>query len=69
MMNCGDSQILIDDIIELCAKNGVSHSNMIRAALLILLYDMRAQGEAEHNLIDEDGVILINARLMESTNS
>nr|DAE45882.1 MAG TPA: hypothetical protein [Caudoviricetes sp.] len=37
---------------------------MIAALLLILYGDMRANPAKEHNLHDEDGVVLINVRLM-----
>lgn len=56
---------LIDEVIRFCAVNSVSHDDMIRALLLILYSDMRANPAEEHNLHDEDGVVLINVRLLE----
>nr|DAE93288.1 MAG TPA: hypothetical protein [Caudoviricetes sp.] len=38
---------------------------MIWALLMILYSDMRANPADEHNLHDEDGVVLLNVRLME----
>lgn len=48
-----------------CAVNSVSHEAMIGALLMILYSDMRANPAKEHNLHDEDGVLLVNVRLME----
>ena len=48
-----------------CVKNSVSHDEMIAALLLILYSDMKANPAKEHNLHDEDGVVLINVRLLE----
>lgn len=48
-----------------CAVNSVSHDEMIAALLLILYSDMRANPAEEHNLHDEDGVVLINVRILE----
>ena len=59
------AQNLIDTIMRHCAVNSVSHDDMIRALLLILYSDMRANPAEEHNLHDEDGVVLINVRLLE----
>nr|DAU08396.1 MAG TPA: hypothetical protein [Caudoviricetes sp.] len=38
---------------------------MIAALLMILYSDMRANPANEHNLHDEDGVVLVNVRLLE----
>lgn len=59
------TQNLIDAIMVHCVKNSVSHDEMIAALLLILYSDMRANPAKEHNLHDEDGVVLINVRLLE----
>ena len=64
MMNYS-TQNLIDAIMRHCAVNSVSHDEMIAALLLILYSDMRANPAKEHNLHDEDGVVLINVRLLE----
>lgn len=56
---------LIDEVIRFCAANSVSHEAMIGALLMILYSDMRANPAKEHNLHDEDGVLLVNVRLME----
>lgn len=64
-MNYLEAQRLIDTITTHCAANLVTHDSMIGALLMILYSDMRANPAKEHNLHDEDGVCLLNVRLME----
>lgn len=64
-MNYLEAQRLIDSITRHCAVNSISHDSMIWALLMILYSDMRANPADEHNLHDEDGVVLLNVRLME----
>ena len=64
-MNYLEAQNLINTITKFCAENSVSHEAMIGALLMILYSDMRANPAREHNLHDEDGVVLLNVRLME----
>lgn len=64
-MSCsGDVQAVIDNSIEFCALNWIDRDDMIRASMLLLMHDLRANGDSEHNLINEDGVLLLNVRLM-----
>ena len=64
-MNYLEAQNLINVITRHCAVNSLSHEAMIGALLMILYSDMRANPAKEHNLHDEDGVLLVNVRLME----
>lgn len=59
------SQNLVDEILSYATRNNMEHDDMIYALLLVLYSDMRAFGDKEHNLVDSDGVCLVNARLME----
>lgn len=59
------AQKLIDEILKHCAVNSISHDEFIFALLTVLYSDMRAFEDREHNLVNDDGVCLVNVRLME----
>lgn len=63
MKNSSD-QMLINSVLKTCAQNSISHDNFVRAMLSLLYSDMRANGLTEHNLCDNDGVVLLNVRIM-----
>lgn len=56
---------LISSVNEHCATNQVSHDEFTAAMMMLLLSDMRAFNLDEHNLTDDDGVLLLNVRRME----
>lgn len=60
-----ESQIVIDAVIECCAVNAVSGSGLNLALLQLLTSSMRASGEFEHGLNDDDGVCILHVRLYE----
>lgn len=62
--NYSNSQPLVDEIIKYTAINDLDHKDLVYALLILLRADMRAFGDKEHNLIDENGVCLVNVRLL-----
>lgn len=65
MMNYSNSQPLVDEILKYVAINNVEHKDMVYALLILLRADMKAFGDLEHNLVDDNGVCLVNVRLLE----
>jgi hypothetical protein len=57
--------MVIDAIIECCAINQISGGALNMALLQLMASSMRASGELEHGLNDEDGVCIIHVRLYE----
>lgn len=60
-----ESQVVIDAVIECCAVNRVSGAGLNLALLQLMATSMRASGELEHGLNDEDGVCIMHVRLYE----
>lgn len=65
MTNYSKSQPLVDEILGYVARNDIEHKDLVYALLILLRADMKAFGDREHNLIDDNGVCLVNVRLME----
>lgn len=53
-------EMLIDQNVEFCARNGLSQDEMNTAILSLLLTIMRAEGSTGHNLADKDGVCVLS---------
>ncbi|QVW27766.1 hypothetical protein [Hafnia phage Pocis76] len=64
-MNYSNSQPLVDEILKYVATHDIEHKDMVYALLILLRADMKAFGDSEHNLIDDNGVCLVNVRLFE----
>ena len=60
-----ESQIVIDAIIECCARNGISAGALTCALLQMTATTMKTAGAFEHGLNDEDGVCILHVRLYE----
>ena len=56
---------LIDEILRFCATHQISHDDFMHAMLTIIHSDMRAFDISEHNLCDEDGVLLVTVKRIE----
>ncbi|QHR68468.1 hypothetical protein H1N95_gp65 [Escherichia phage aalborv] len=64
MKNCL-RQMLIDKILKFCAVSSISHDDFMHAMLTLIHSDMRAFDISEHNLCDEDGVLLVTVKRIE----
>ena len=64
MKNCL-RQMLIDKILKFFAVNLISHDDFMHAMLTLIHSDMRAFDISEHNLCDEDGVLLVTVKRIE----
>lgn len=56
---------LIDEIIRFCATHQISHDDFMHAMLTLIHSDMRAFDISEHNLCDDDGVLLVTVKRIE----
>lgn len=56
---------LIDEILKFCATSQISHDDFMHAILTLIHSDMRAFDISEHNLCDEDGVLLVTVKRIE----
>ena len=56
---------LIDEIIRFCATHQISHDDFMHAMLTLIHSDMLAFDISEHNLCDEDGVLLVTVKRIE----
>lgn len=65
MMRYSASQALIDEVMKHCAVNSISHDQFVYSLLVLLRADMKAFGDKEHNLHNEDGVLLVHVKLIE----
>lgn len=64
-MQSFQSERLIDKIIEECAVNCIGQEDLNLALLQMIATSMRTTGETEHQLSDEDGVLLLRVELYE----
>lgn len=58
-----NSQQLIDEMVSYVARNGLTGAELTFALLSLLVSAMRASGEFESGLNDDDGVCVIHAKL------
>ncbi|AIX12311.1 hypothetical protein ACQ45_gp42 [Citrobacter phage Stevie] len=65
MKNYSASQHLIDLILKESSAMRVSHDDLVYSLLLLLYSDMRAFGDNEHQLTNDDGELLIHVRRFE----
>lgn len=60
-----EAQTVIDSIVECVAVNQISGEGLNCALLSMLTTSMRASGNFEHGLNDEDGVCILHVKLYE----
>ena len=65
MSNYSGAQAIIDKVLAECAERSVSHDDLIYALMLLIYSDMRAFGDNEHQLTNDDGELLIHVRRFE----
>ena len=63
MSNYSGSQHIIDLVLQECAARRISHDDLVYALMLLLLSDMRAFDDEEHQLTDRDtGELMLHVR-------
>lgn len=56
------SQNLIDVILKECSATNTTHEDLVYSLMMLMLSDMRAFGDNEHQLHNDDGELLLHVR-------
>lgn len=57
-----ESQVVMNEIVRTCAENGISEAGLNIALMSMIHTSMKAAYKDEHNLCDENGVLMLNVK-------